>query len=240
MQPFKKILLTGVSGQVGHALKIKLPPLGQLVALDRSQLDLSNPDAIRSMIQAIKPDLIINPAAYTAVDLAESQQAHAHAVNAIAPGILAEEAKKIKALLVHYSTDYVFDGFKECPYLEDDLTKPGSVYGKTKLAGEEAIRSVGFPHLILRTSWVYGSHGHNFLRTILRLAKERESLKIVADQLGAPTSADSISDATVRILQGFNSRQSGTYHLSNEGETTWYGFARAIAVSRGMVGIADS
>jgi len=228
MQPFKKILLTGINGQVGHALKTRLSTIGELVALDRSQLDLSNPDAIQSAVQAINPDLIVNPAAYTAVDLAESQPAQAHAVNAIAPGIFAEEAAKINALLIHYSTDYVFDGLKDSPYLEDDLTKPVSVYGKTKLAGEEAIRAVSLPHLILRTSWVYGSYGKNFLRTILRLASEREGLKIVADQIGAPTSADAIADATLAILRDFKSGQSGTYHLTNAGETSWYGFARAI------------
>ncbi|HEY0269221.1 MAG TPA: dTDP-4-dehydrorhamnose reductase [Methyloradius sp.] len=233
MQPFKKILLTGVNGQVGHALKAKLAATGQvdmaqLVTLDRSQLDLANPDAIRSAVQAIKPDLIINPAAYTAVDLAESQPAQAHAVNAIAPGILAEEAAKINALLIHYSTDYVFDGLKNSPYLEDDPIQPDSVYGKTKRAGEDAIRVVGLPHLILRTSWVYGSYGKNFLRTILRLASERESLKIVADQIGAPTSASAIAEATISILQELKKGQSGTYHLTNTGETTWYGFAQAI------------
>jgi dTDP-4-dehydrorhamnose reductase len=228
MLPFKKFLLTGVNGQVGHALKSKLAPLGQLIALDRSQLDLSNSDAIRAVVQAIKPDLIINPAAYTAVDLAESQPAQAHAINAIAPGILAEEAAKIDALLIHYSTDYVFDGLKSSSYLEDDLTQPVSVYGKSKLAGEDAIRAVGLPHLILRTSWVYGSHGKNFLRTILRLASEHDGLKIVADQIGAPTSADSIAEATVAILRDFKSGQSGTYHLTNAGETTWHGFAEAI------------
>jgi len=233
MQPFRKILLTGVSGQVGHALKAKLAANGQvdmaqLVALDRSQLDLANPDAIRSAVQAIKPDLIINPAAYTAVDLAESQPEQAYAINAVAAGILAEEAGKIDALLVHYSTDYVFDGLKNTPYLEDDPTQPVSVYGKTKLAGEDAIRVVGFPHLILRTSWVYGSYGKNFLRTILRLANEREGLKIVADQIGVPTSAGAIAEATIAILQGLKKGQSGTYHLTNTGETTWYGFAQAI------------
>ncbi|BCM24969.1 dTDP-4-dehydrorhamnose reductase [Methyloradius palustris] len=228
MQPFKRILLTGVNGQVGHALKARLTTIGELVALDRSQLDLANADAIRSAVQAIKPDLIINPAAYTAVDIAESQPLQAQAVNAIAPGIFAEEAAKINALLIHYSTDYVFDGLKNSPYVEDDLTQPVSVYGKSKLAGEDAIRAVGVPHLILRTSWVYGSYGKNFLRTILRLASEREGLKIVADQIGAPTSADAIADATVTILRDIKSGQSGTYHLTNAGETSLYGFAQGI------------
>ncbi|MEO8417624.1 MAG: dTDP-4-dehydrorhamnose reductase, partial [Methylophilaceae bacterium] len=174
MARFGTILLTGVNGQVGYELQHTLSVLGRAVALDRSQLDLSDPDAIRRVVRELKPNLIINPAAYTAVDKAESEPDLAFAINAIAPAVLAEEAGRLDATLVHYSTDYVYDGSKSSPYVETDPTNPLSAYGKSKLAGEEAIRAVGVPHLILRTSWVYGARGKNFLRTILRLAAERE------------------------------------------------------------------
>lgn len=229
---YKKILLTGVNGQVGHALQQVLSEqsnlFDELVCLDRSQLDLSNQQAIRDAVQIIKPDLIINPAAYTAVDKAESEPELAYAINAVAPGVLAEEATKLKAKLIHFSTDYVYAGNKIGVYVEDDATAPLSVYGKSKLAGEEAIRAVGLPHLIFRTSWVYGAYGKNFLHTILRLAKEREMLSIVADQTGAPTSSSSIADAVVRVLGQWQGDFSGTYHLVNAGDTTWHGFALAI------------
>lgn len=228
MAKFNKILLTGINGQVGNALSPKLQALGEVVALDRSQLDLSNPDSIRDVVRQIKPDLIINPAAYTAVDKAESEADLAHAINGIAPGVLAEEAAKLNALLVHYSTDYVFDGTKTAPYVETDETNPLSVYGASKLAGEKAIQSAGIPHLIFRTSWVYGAYGKNFMRTILRLAAERDSLRIVADQLGAPTSSNSIADATIAALQHWDPTKAGIYHLVNSGETSWHGFAQEI------------
>ena len=228
MPKFNTILLTGVNGQVGHALASRLPALGHVIPLDRSQLDLSNVDAIRKLVQATKPDLIINPAAYTAVDKAESEPELAHAINAQAPGMLAEAAAEVGALLVHYSTDYVFDGSKTSPYLETDATNPLGVYGASKLAGEQAIQASTAPHLILRTSWVYGSYGKNFLRTILKLAMERESLSIVADQFGAPTSSASIADATISVLQNWDSSKSGIYHLSNQGVTSWHGFAQEI------------
>lgn len=229
---YKKILLTGVNGQVGHALQLALanqPGLfGELVCLDRSQLDLSNPQAIRDVVQAIQPDLIINPAAYTAVDKAESEPDLAYAINATAPGVLAEEAAKLGARLIHFSTDYVYAGNKAGVYVEDDATAPLSVYGKSKLAGEEAIRTVGLPALIFRTSWVYGAYGKNFLHTVLRLAKEREQLRIVADQAGAPTSSFSIAQAVLQVLVRWDGERAGVYHLVNAGHTTWHGFASAI------------
>lgn len=228
MATFKKILLTGINGQVGHSLYPKLKSLGEVVALDRQQLDLSRPDHIREVVQHHKPDLIINPAAYTAVDKAESEPELAHAINGIAPGIFAEEAAKLNALLVHYSTDYVFDGAKATPYVETDETNPLSVYGASKLAGEKAIQAVGSSHLIFRTSWVYGAYGKNFMKTILRLAAERDSLRIVADQFGAPTSSDSIADATIAALQHWDLNKTGIYHLVNAGETSWHGFAQEI------------
>lgn len=223
-----RILLTGVNGQVGFELQQTLSPLGQVVALDRDSLDLSEATAIRRVVDEVQPDIIVNPAAYTAVDLAESEPQLAFAINASAPGILAEEAKRCGSLLVHYSTDYVFDGSKRSPYVENDETQPLGVYGSSKCAGEEAIRAVGGQHLILRTSWVYGPRGRNFLRTIIRLAQERDELKIVADQIGAPTSSRAIANATAFMLDNWHEEKSGTYHLSCAGETTWFGFAQAI------------
>jgi len=226
----KKILLTGVNGQVGHALQKKLIQ-HEVVSLNREQLDLSDADAIRRVVQSIRPDLIINPAAYTAVDKAETELQLAYAINAVAPQILAEEAANINAALIHFSTDYVYDGFKTSAYVETDIVNPLSTYGKSKLAGEVAIRSVGLPHLILRTSWVYGAYGKNFLKTILRLASERDSLRIVADQYGAPTSNESIADAVVSLLTAWNPEnlnQTGVYHLTNQGKTSWHGFSTAI------------
>lgn len=228
MAKFQNILLTGINGQVGYELQLGLASLGKVHALDRSQLDLSNPDNIRQVVQSIKPDLIVNPAAYTAVDKAEVEPDLANAINAIAPKILAEEAAKLGSAMVHYSTDYVYDGTKPTPYVETDVTNPLSVYGKTKLAGEETIRAVALPHLILRTSWVYGARGKNFMNTILRLASERESLRIVADQFGAPTSSRAIAEATVSALANWTKDKSGTYHLTCGGGTSWHGFTQAI------------
>lgn len=228
MATFKKILLTGINGQVGYALYPKLQRLGEVIALDRHQLDLSRPDYIREVVQHHKPDLIINPAAYTAVDKAESEPELAYAINAQAPGILAEAAGAIGACLVHYSTDYVFDGRKTSPYVETDDTNPLSVYGASKLAGEQAIRDSGVTHLIFRTSWVYGNHGHNFLRTMLKLAAERDHLSVVADQIGAPTSSICIAEATIQAVKNWKDRKSGTYHLTNAGATSWHGFCQEI------------
>lgn len=226
-----KILVTGVHGQVGHALLQTLDSHHEIVALDRMQLDLTDADAIRRVVQSIRPALIINPAAYTAVDKAESEPALAHAINAIAPAVMAEEAAKLNAGLIHFSTDYVFDGNKDTPYVETDAVNPLSVYGRSKLAGEIAIQSIGLPHLILRTSWVYGPHGKNFLKTMLRLAAERDQLNVVADQWGAPTSSNAIATAVNQLLKVWQmhvASQSGVYHFTNSGSTTWHGFTCAI------------
>lgn len=226
-----KILVTGVHGQVGHALLRTLDGDHDIVALDRTQLDLTDADAIRRVVQSVRPDLMINPAAYTAVDKAESEPALAHAINAIAPSVMAEEAAKLNAGLIHFSTDYVFDGDKDTPYVETDAVNPLSAYGRSKLAGEIAIQSVGLPHLILRTSWVYGPHGKNFLKTMLRLSAERDQLKVVADQWGAPTSSNAIATAVHQLLKVWQlntSSQSGVYHFTNSGSTTWHGFTCAI------------
>ncbi len=223
----KKILLTGVNGQVGHALKLKFPEY-EVTALTREQLDLAKVHDIRRIVREVKPDLIINPAAYTAVDKAESENELAHAINAIAPQILAEESARLGAGLIHFSTDYVYDGRKESAYVEDDEVNPVSAYGRSKLAGEDAIRSVGLPHLILRTSWVYGAYGKNFLKTILRLAAERDSLRIVADQFGAPTSSESIADGVIALVEAWQpaqENQTGIYHYTNAGSTSWHGFS---------------
>jgi dTDP-4-dehydrorhamnose reductase len=223
----KKILLTGVNGQVGHALQPQLVGF-DCIGLPRQDLDLTNVDMIRRVIREIKPDIIINPAAYTAVDKAESEPELAYAINAIAPGVIAEEAEKLGSAFIHFSTDYVYDGSKTSAYLELDQVNPVSIYGKSKLAGEEAIRAVGLPHLILRTSWVYGAYGKNFLKTIVRLASERESLGIVADQFGAPTASVSIAEGLQLLLQKWlpeDEHQTGVYHFTNTGSTSWHGFA---------------
>lgn len=230
---YKKILLTGIHGQVGNALQQAFAKnavyANIVVGLNRNQLDLTDQDAIRRAVQTIQPDLIINAAAYTTVDKAETETDLAYAINASAPQVLAEEAKKIGARLIHFSTDYVYDGSKTGPYVEEDATRPLSVYGKSKLAGEEAIRATGVQHLIFRTSWVYGAYGKNFMNTILRLASERDELRIVADQFGAPTSSTSIAHAVLSVLGRWQNGVSGTYHLVNAGRTSWYGFAVAIA-----------
>ena len=223
MKP-RKILLTGINGQVGRALLQQLSDC-DVVGLSRDALDLSSSDAIRSIIREIKPDLIINPAAYTAVDKAESEPDLAYAINATAPQIMAEEAAKLGSTLIHFSTDYVYDGQKSTPYIETDAVNPQSVYGKSKLAGEVAIQAVGLPHVILRTSWVYGAYGKNFLKTILRLASEREQLGIVVDQIGAPTSSMSIATALDELVAQWDGQQSGVYHFTNTGNTSWHGFA---------------
>lgn len=228
-----RILVLGRSGQVGNALTQSLQGLGELIALDRTQLDLSNPDAIRTALRELQPQMIINAAAYTAVDAAESDEATAFQINAEAPRVMAEESERLGAALIHYSTDYVFDGGKQSAWLEDDATAPLSVYGRSKLAGEQAITDVGGTHLILRTSWVYGLHGKNFLLTMLKLAETRDELAIVDDQMGAPTWAVTIADATAAIIRDAGepaqlASQSGVYHLCAGGHTSWFGFAQAI------------
>jgi dTDP-4-dehydrorhamnose reductase len=226
-----KILLTGVSGQVGWELARSLLPLGEVIEASRAQADLSNLSALRNTIQQLKPEIIINPAAYTAVDKAETEQDLAFLVNGEAPGLIAEEAKKLGAMLIHYSTDYVFDGSNTSPYAETDSTCPVNVYGASKLAGEQAIQAIGCDYLIFRTSWVYASRGNNFLKTILRLAAEREELKIVHDQIGAPTWARLIAEVTAHALhqsvmeKRLNNFNSGIYNLTASGYTSWHGFA---------------
>jgi len=226
------ILLIGKNGQVGWELQRTLAPLGEVVALDRQQLDLSNPAQIQERVREIKPGLIVNAAAYTTVDRAEAEPELAMAVNGTAPGILAEEAKRIGAAIIHYSTDYVFDGTKTIPYTEEDAPNPLNVYGHTKLAGEQAVQAAGVPHLILRTSWIYGLRGKNFLRTVLKLLEsDREELRVVDDQVGAPTWCRMVAEATAQIIakDGDLFRETGgTYHLSAGGQTSWYGFAGEI------------
>jgi dTDP-4-dehydrorhamnose reductase len=229
-----KTLVFGPSGQVGWELRHKLACLGQVTGVGYPEIDFSKPDSIRNAVRAAEPGVIINAAGYTAVDKAESEPALAAAINGTAPGVLAEEAKRLGSILVHYSTDYVFDGTKQGPYVETDAPNPLNVYGKTKLAGDEAIQSVGGDYLILRTSWVYGARGSNFLLTMLGLAKERAELRIVDDQIGAPTSSECIAQATANLLAqllapkgGGLQGRSGIYNLTNTGETTWFGFAKA-------------
>ena len=226
-----KVLINGRHGQVSHELQRRLGAVGELIVLGRDQLDLAQPDQVRRQVQNIRPDLIINAAAHTAVDLAESEPQAAFAINAVAPGILAEEALALDIPLIHYSTDYVFDGMKAGPYTEDDTPNPLGVYGKSKLAGEQAIRDVQGKHLILRTSWVYSTHGRNFLLTMQRLLQEKPELRVVADQIGAPTWAGTIANSTLALIERWQANEVadwGTYHLSAQGETSWFGFAQAI------------
>ncbi|WP_223462490.1 MULTISPECIES: dTDP-4-dehydrorhamnose reductase [unclassified Pseudomonas] len=226
-----KVLINGQHGQVSHELQRRLGAVGELIVLGRDQLDLAQPDQIRRQVQSVRPDLIINAAAHTAVDLAESEPQSAFAINAVAPGILAEEALALDIPLIHYSTDYVFDGTKVGPYNEDDTPNPLGVYGKSKLAGEQAIRDVQGKHLILRTSWVYSTHGRNFLLTMQRLLQEKPELRVVADQIGAPTWAGTIANSTLALIERWQANEVanwGTYHLTAQGETSWFGFAQAI------------
>ncbi len=232
-----KILLTGKTGQIGGELNNLVGNLGTLVTVDREHLDLSKPNSIEPAILEIQPDIIINAAAYTAVDKAEEEADLAMTVNSVAPGMLAKAAKKVGAGLIHYSTDYVFDGRSKTPYKEEDPTNPLSVYGKSKLAGEKAVAEAEIPYLILRTAWVYSLHGKNFLKTIKRLAEEKDTLRIVDDQIGAPTWARSIAEGTHKILQQClnqnwpktaNPSSSGIFHLTCKGKTSWHGFAKKI------------
>lgn len=229
-----KILLLGKNGQVGSELQSSLAGLGELTACGRGDLDLSNADSIREMIRKLQPDVIVNAAAYTAVDKAEAELDLAMQVNAVAPGIMAEEAKRFNALLVHYSTDYVFDGTKSTPYTEQDAPNPVNVYGRSKLAGEQAVSAAASRFLIFRTSWVYDAHGKNFLNTIKRLGSQRRELTIVNDQFGAPTWSREIARATARIIALYLARPdqkqiNGIYHLTAQGQTSWFGFAQAAA-----------
>jgi dTDP-4-dehydrorhamnose reductase len=228
-----KILLTGKHGQVGFELQRALDPLGEIYAVGYAECDLADASALSALVRSVEPDLIVNSAAYTAVDKAESEPELAHAINAVAPGVLGEEAAKQNAWVVHYSTDYVFDGTKLGAYTEDDLTNPQNVYGRTKRDGEIALQASGARHLIFRTSWVVGAHGSNFAKTILRLALERESLNVVADQYGAPTSAALLADVTALVVrqrqrEGDERFPFGSYHLVAGGETTWYEYARFV------------
>jgi dTDP-4-dehydrorhamnose reductase len=222
-----KILLVGKNGQVGHELQRTLLPLGEVVAVGREQVDVGNASALADALDGDRPDIIVNAAAYTAVDKAESDEASAYRVNAEAVGQMASYARKHGAWLVHYSTDYVFDGEKDTPYLETDATNPQSVYGRSKRAGELAILEAECKALIFRTSWVFSAHGGNFIKTILRLAKEKTSLNIVADQFGAPTSAELIADVTALAIAAVrrNELNRGIYHLTATGATSWHGLA---------------
>ena len=230
-----KILLLGKNGQVGWELQRALAPLGELVALDRGGAmplsgDLCDGQGLAATVRAVRPDVIVNAAAHTAVDKAESEPDVARAINAIAPGVLAREAAALGAWLVHYSTDYVFDGTGSMPWTERDPTGPLGVYGASKLEGETLVRASGCRHLVLRTSWVYAARGHNFAKTMLRLAAERDSLTVIDDQHGAPTGAELLADATAHAIRTAMQRAdvSGTYHLAASGQTTWHGYARHV------------
>lgn len=229
-----KILLFGKNGQLGWELNRSLQPLGEIIALGRDEADFSDPAMLRKVVCEISPDVIVNAVAYTSVDKAEEEEKLATVINGVSPGVLAEEAKNLSALLIHYSTDYVFDGSKQTPYVETDEPKPINSYGRTKLSGEQAIQLSGCDYLIFRTSWVFASRGNNFLLTILKLAKEREELTIVSDQIGSPTSARLIADTTTLcVYQARNEMLSGVfssdlYHLTASGYTSWHGFAEEI------------
>ncbi|NYH08666.1 dTDP-4-dehydrorhamnose reductase [Pseudomonas moraviensis] len=229
-----KILICGRQGQVSKELQLRLADIGDLIVTGRDRLDLAQPAQIRQQVRQIAPDLIINAAAHTAVDQAESEPEAAFAINATGPGVLAEEAARLGAPLIHYSTDYVFDGSQHEPYNESDVPGPLSVYGKSKLAGEQAIAAVDGQHLILRTSWVYSTHGRNFLLTMQRLLQEKPQLRVVADQVGAPTWAGTIARSTLALIEHWQSGQTGawgTYHLTAGGHTSWFGFAQAIGAA---------
>lgn len=230
-----RILILGRTGQVGWELRRRLFCSGEVVALDQPVIDFTSADSIRNSVRDVKPAVIVNAAAYTAVDKAEQEIELSTAINSTAPGILAEEAKKLGSLLIHYSTDYVFDGTGPEPYLETDRPNPINAYGRTKLAGDEAIQSVGGDHLIFRTTWVYGPRGNNFLLTMLRFAQQRPELRIVNDQIGAPTSSECIAQVTADVLARVCNAQgsrldgrSGIFNLTTTGSTSWYGFAKTI------------
>jgi dTDP-4-dehydrorhamnose reductase len=229
-----KILLFGKNGQIGWELNRSLLPLGEINAFGREQADFLKPESLRDIVREVKPEIIVNAVAYTAVDKAEEEEDLAARINGVVPGVLAEEALKLSALLVHYSTDYVFDGRKASPYVETDTPNPVNAYGRTKLAGELAVQSSGCDYLILRTSWVYASRANNFMLTMLKLAQEREEISVVADQIGAPTTARLIADTTVLCVHQVMKERiagifsSGLYHLTASGHTSWYGFTKEI------------
>jgi dTDP-4-dehydrorhamnose reductase len=245
-----KILLTGKNGQLGFELQRALAPLGEVIAVGTSDCNLADADALRALVRRVAPDVIVNPAAYTAVDKAESDEATARAVNAVAPAILGEEGAKLGALVLHYSTDYVFDGTKQGAYTENDAPAPQSVYGRTKLEGEQGLAAANPRHLILRTSWVVGAHGGNFAKTMLRLAGEREKLTVVADQFGAPTPAALLADLSAHLVREHARARGagfpyGTYHVASGGETSWHGYARfvigeALAAGKQLMANADA
>jgi len=230
-----RILVTGATGQIGWQLQRTLAPLGTLTTLTRTEADLLDPEAVASTVRALAPDIVVNAAAYTAVDRAESEPELARTINGVAPGRIADELARTGSLLIHYSTDYVFDGQKSSPYYEEDPAAPLNVYGQTKLVGERSIAASGCAHVILRTTWIYDIRGKNFLRTVLRLAREREELRMVGDQHGAPTWARAVAEATAHITASCVRHRgepgwgySGIYHLTAAGETTWAGFAERI------------
>lgn len=227
------IMLIGKDGQLGWELQRTLAPLGSLAAFGRQQLDLSKPASLRSLIREVKPDIIVNAAAYTQVDKAEEEPQMALEVNCHGPAVLAEESKRLEAMLVHYSTDYVFDGQSKVPYTEDSVPAPINIYGQTKLAGEIAIQNSDASHLILRTSWIYGARGKNFLLTILNLLEKQDLLRIVADQIGSPTWSRAVAEATALIIARSRfpslAKKKGLYHLTAGGSTSWHGFAQTIA-----------
>jgi dTDP-4-dehydrorhamnose reductase len=226
-----KILICGQHGQVSQALQKSLADMGELIVLGREQLDLNDPLAVIDRVQALQPDLIINAAAYTAVDQAETDATSAFQVNALSAGVFAQQAEELGIPLIHYSTDYVFDGSKASPYTEQDIPAPLGVYGASKWVGEQSINAIGGQYLILRTSWVYSTVGRNFLLTMQRLLQERDELKVVADQIGAPTWAGTIAHSTRQLIERWRDGQPGawgTYHLTASGETSWFGFAQAI------------
>jgi dTDP-4-dehydrorhamnose reductase len=237
---FMKILLTGKDGQVGFALHKKLASLGEVIATNRDMLDLRDPQAIRAFIDQTKPDIIINSAAYTKVDQAQNEQELASQINAVAPQVLTDKASELDIPIIHFSTDYVFDGLKNEPYLETDEVNPQSVYGQTKWQGEEAVRQYK-KHIILRTSWVFSSHGQNFLKTILRLIQEKTSLNVVSDQIGTPTSSEALADVTYKIVEAiFNDphfKGFSTYHMTLDNETNWYRYACFIADEAKRLGL---
>lgn len=231
MKPLK-VLVCGRNGQLAQALPRALQGIGEVHLLGRAELDMAYPEQLRETVRQLAPGLIINAAAYTAVDQAESEAELAFAINAHSPGVLAEEAARLGVPLIHYSTDYVFDGSKATPYTEQDLPNPLGVYGRSKLAGEQAVAAVGAEHLILRTSWVYSQHGRNFLLTMQRLLQTQPQLRVVDDQIGAPTWAGTLATSTRKLIERWQAGHAGawgTYHLTAQGETSWFGFAQAIA-----------
>jgi len=235
-----RLLVTGADGQVGWELRRSLVPLGEVIAMDRNACDLSRPQDLPRIVREAQPDIVVNAAAYTAVDKAEEEEALATIINGTAVGVIAEETRKLGALLIHYSTDYVFDGMKDAPYTEDDAQHPINAYGRSKLVGERAVEQGGGNHLILRTSWIYAARGRNFLNTVLRLACERDELRIVADQIGAPTWAHEIADATASIARQARQEveqgdfKSGTFNATAAGATSWFGFAEAIVTQMAL------